>query len=106
MSDRLALSNAIEEAGIERGKAERLASVVFDTIHHNVATKTDIAALATKTDVRAVRLELPSVHSDLTALRDEMAQIERRLLTRLGGLIVVVAGVLFAALRHWPITGP
>jgi hypothetical protein len=28
--------------------------------------------------------------------------IEHRLLTRLGALIVVVAGALFAALRYWP----
>jgi hypothetical protein len=32
MSDRLALANAIEDAGIERGKAERVASVIFDAI--------------------------------------------------------------------------
>jgi hypothetical protein len=42
MSDRLALANAlanaIEEAGIERAKAERVASVIFDAIHHNVVT--------------------------------------------------------------------
>jgi hypothetical protein len=35
-----------------------------------------------------------------------MALIERRLLTRLGGLIVVAVGMLIAALRHWPIAGP
>jgi hypothetical protein len=33
MSDRLALANAIEDAGIERSKAQRLVSVIFDTIH-------------------------------------------------------------------------
>ena len=30
MSDRLALANAIEDASIEHGKAERVASVIFD----------------------------------------------------------------------------
>jgi hypothetical protein len=53
-----------------------------------------------------VRLELPSVHEELTALRGEMALIEHRLLTRLGALMIVAVGVLFAALRHWPATGP
>ena len=77
MSDRVALANAIEDVGIEREKAQRLAAVIFDTIHNNVATKTDLAALATKTDVRTVRLELPSVHAELTALRGEMAQMPR-----------------------------
>ena len=95
MSDRLALANAIEDTGIPHDKAERVASVIFDAI---------IAPLATKTDVRAVRFELAS--ADLTALRGDVALIERRLLTRLGGLIVLVAGVLFAALRHWPIAAP
>jgi hypothetical protein len=46
VSDRLALANAIEDAGIERGKAQRLASVIFDAIHDNVATKADVQALA------------------------------------------------------------
>jgi hypothetical protein len=79
MSDRLTLAHAIEDAGIERSKAERMASVIFDAIHDNVATKADVAA----------------VRADLTL-------VEHRLLTRLGGLMVVLVGVLFAALRYWP----
>ena len=47
MSDRLALANAIEDAGIERAKAERVASVIFDAIHDNVATKAEQASEAT-----------------------------------------------------------
>ena len=41
MSDRLALANAIEDAGIERGKAQRVASVIFDAIHGSVAALID-----------------------------------------------------------------
>jgi hypothetical protein len=44
MSDRLALANAIEDAGIPRDKAQRVASVIFDAIHDNVATKADVPA--------------------------------------------------------------
>ena len=44
MSDRVALANAIEDAGIPRGKVERGASVIFDAIHDNVATKADVQA--------------------------------------------------------------
>jgi hypothetical protein len=118
MSDRLALANAIEDAGIPRDKAERVASVIFDAIHDNVATKADIAPLATRADVAAVaadvrtvvRAELQAVRTEVqgvrTELKGDIALIERRLLTRLGGLIVVAVGVLFAALRHWPLTGP
>jgi hypothetical protein len=86
MSDRLALAHAIEDAGIERAKVERVASAIFDAIRDNVATKTDIAAV--KADIAAV-----SAKADL---------IEHRLLTRLGGLMVVVGSVLFAALHYWP----
>ena len=118
MSDRLSpLANAIEEAGIARDKAQRLASVIFDTIHSNVATKADIAPLAIKVeaigaDVRSVvRAELQAVRTEVqgtrTELKGDIALIERRLLTRLGGLIVVAVGVLLVALRHWPLVpGP
>ena len=33
MSDRLVLADAIEDASIERGKVERVTSVIFDAIH-------------------------------------------------------------------------
>ncbi|MGH8326949.1 MAG: hypothetical protein ACRET2_09320 [Steroidobacteraceae bacterium] len=79
MTDRLDLTNAIEAAGIERKAAEHLAATIFDAIRENVATKADLAEL-----------------------RAEMHLIEHRLLTRLGGLVVVVAGLLFAALHYWP----
>lgn len=54
MSDRLALSNAIEDAGIPRDKAERLASVIYDTIRDNVATKTDLSAVETRLTQRGL----------------------------------------------------
>lgn len=119
MSDRLTLANAIEDAGIERAKAERMASVIIDVIHDSVATKADIAGLRgevaamkgeLKTDITGLRGELKAdiaaVHGELKAdianLRGEMALIEHRLLTRLGGLMIAGGGVLFAALRYWP----
>ena len=64
MSDRLALANAIEDAGIERAKAERVASVIVDLVHedrallrqfvHHVAVMDDLAA---NVDGRAEGLE-------------------------------------------------
>jgi hypothetical protein len=54
--NRLTLANAIEDAGIERGKVERMASVILDVIHDGVATKADIA----------------SVRGELAALKGEM----------------------------------
>lgn len=72
MSDRLALANAIEDGGIDRAKAERIASVIFDAIHDNVATKADLD--------RAIH--------QLTL---------RGLAALVSGL-----GALFAALHYWP----
>ena len=101
MSDRLALANAIEDAGIERGKAERMASVIFDAIHDNVATKTDVQA-----ETAALRYELQAsearLDAKITAVSARLDLVEHRLLTRLGGLMVVGFGVLFAALHYWP----
>ena len=123
MSDRLALANAIEDAGIMRDKAQRLASVIFDAIHDNVATKADVQALGAElkaeitAQVGSIRAELKS---DIAGIRSVLAseisrldtRIERldaklkplgdQIMLRLGGLMVVLAGVLFAALHYWP----
>jgi hypothetical protein len=93
MSDRLTLARAIEDAGIERAKAERVASAIVDVIHDEVATKAD---------VQSAKAELKA---DIAAVRANADLIEHRLLTRLGGLMIVVGGVLFAALHYWPAGG-
>jgi hypothetical protein len=112
MSDRLALANAIEDAGIERSKAERVASVIFDAIHDNVATKADVQASEAairgelRTEVASVRALLASETSRLDTrierLDAKVEQIGSRTFNRLGALVVVVAGLLFAALHAWP----
>ena len=55
------------------------ATEIFDAIHDNVATKQDLQALEVKLDL-----------------------VKHQLITRLGGLMVVLAGLLFAALHYWP----
>jgi len=152
MADRLTLAHAIEDAGIERTRAEALAGAILEAIHDNVATKVDLRELRselradieglrgetkelrselkadieglraeTKADIQKLRAEtkadiqelsaelkvgLHEVRSEMaqmaTNLRAEMALLEHRLLTRLGGLIVVLLGLLFAALHAWP----
>jgi hypothetical protein len=37
MTDRLSLTNALADANIDRQKAERIATEIFDAIHDNVA---------------------------------------------------------------------
>ena len=140
MSDRLALANAIEDAGIERSKAERVASVIFDAIHDNVATKADVQALgaelraeitgqvgsirgeiaATRSELKAdiqageaaLRTEIGGVRSVLASEISRLDRIERldatvkaqpnAIMLRLGTLMVVLTGIILAALRYLP----
>ena len=119
MSDRLALANAIEDAGIERAKASRIATVIFDAIHQNVATKADVQASEAslraemaaakaelKTDIASARNEAASnaARHDVAIerLRSTLRQTESRLLLRLGSLMVVLTGAVLAALRYLP----
>jgi hypothetical protein len=71
VSDRLALAHAIEEAGIQREKAENIASVVIRLVEGSVATKADVQAMGTelKADIATVRAELKA---DIAATRAEL----------------------------------
>jgi hypothetical protein len=95
------------EAGIERGKARRVASVTFDAIHDNVARKVDVLASETalRADIQALRHDLQSsdarLDARITAVRADLALVEHRLLTRLGGLAVVLSGIIIAVLHYW-----
>jgi hypothetical protein len=60
LTDRLSLTNALADANIDRAKAERIATEIFDAIHDNVATKQDL---------ELVRADLERVEA---ALRAEM----------------------------------
>jgi hypothetical protein len=159
MSDRLALANAIEEAGIERSKAERVASVIVAAIYDHAATKTDVqasetavradvaqlsattrgdlttlrgdlgrAGSAAQADLRALggelRAEIATTRSELraeisgvrTLLAAETARLDTRIerldatvkaqpnaiMLRLGTLMVVLTGIILAALRYFP----
>jgi hypothetical protein len=79
MTDRLSLANAFADAKIDRPAAERIATEIFDAIHDNVATKSDL---------RKLELRLK-------------AEIDR-VVIRLGALVVAVTGVILAAIRYLP----
>lgn len=105
MSDQLSLANAIEECGIERNRAERVASVIFDAIRENVATKTDLAQAP-----QDVAMTLSKLQTDIEALRVGILQMEARLNARIelrlvsrGGLIAALGGAVLAALHCWPL---
>jgi len=90
MADRLSLANVLAEARIDRSIAERIATEIFDAIHDSVATKADLERLEATT------------RAEFAAVRAEMALLEHRLITRLGSLMVIIAGLLFAALHYVP----
>jgi hypothetical protein len=122
VSDRLALATAIEDAGIERGKAEQLAATIVDGVLDNVATKTElgllraevvgmrsatigvqdeIALLAHKADLRGVSVEAARVRDEVTALRGAMPAMERHLNARIERVerrLLTVLGALAVAL--------
>ena len=130
MTDRLSLANALADAKIDRAAAERIATEIFEAIHDSVASKADLQRLESATSADFQRMEAAIQHleaatmadfqrleaatkadfqrqeaattAEFAAVRSEMALIEHRLLTRLGSLIVIVAGLLFAALRYLP----
>jgi hypothetical protein len=129
-TDRLTLARAFQASGMERQSAEDVATAIFDAIYANVATKADLERMgaATKADIErlgattkadverlgaatkaeidrlSVTIERLSVttKTDIAALRADMNLLGHQLMTRLGGLIVVVVGIMFAALHYWP----
>ena len=126
MTDRLSLANALADAKIDRPVAERIATEILGAIHENVATKGDLHSARTelkadiaevktelKADIGEVRAELGAVKAelkaDIGAVKADLREVELRLdaridrvVVRLGSLVVVVAGLLFVALRYLP----
>ena len=97
MSDRLALAHVIEDAGIPREKAEAVATAIARFIEGSAATKADVDRVEA-----ALKIEIGGLKADIARLDGRIDLVEHRLMTRLGGLMVVLAGLLFAALHMWP----
>jgi hypothetical protein len=94
MTDRLSLANALADAKIERSAAERIATEIFDEIHESVATKADVAAV--RTDLQRVEDSLRS------ELHLRLAELEHRLSVRFASVMVVLTGIVLAAIRYLP----
>ena len=94
------------------GKAERVASVIFDAIHDNVATKADVQASEAairgelRAETAAIRGELAQTRTelkaDIAAVRAELKAQPNAIMLRLGTLMVVLTGIILAALRYLP----
>jgi hypothetical protein len=105
VSDRLALAHVIEEAGIPREKAEAVATAIARFVEGSAATKADVDRVETALKADIARVEA-ALKADIArveaALRAEIARVADRTFNRLGTLVAVVAGILFAALHMWP----
>ena len=120
MSDRLALAKIVEDAGIERSKAERVASVIVDLVEADVlaseaAVRGEITAngAATRADIAASEASVRALLASETARLDtriqhldaKVEQVGSRTFNRLGTLMVVLSGIIIAALRYLPPPG-
>jgi hypothetical protein len=87
LTDRLSLTNALTDANIDRQKAERIATEIFDAIHDNVATKQDLQHAISDLEQRML-------------LR--FSELEHRLTARFASVMVVLTGIILAAIRYLP----
>jgi phage host-nuclease inhibitor protein Gam len=75
VTDRLTLAHALEGGGIARDAAEHIATEIFDAIHDNVATKSDLqnTEAALRNDLKAETAALRNdLKAETTALRNEL----------------------------------
>jgi 2-phosphoglycerate kinase len=97
MTDRLTLTRALEGAGIKSEAADRIASEIYDAIHDNVATKTDLRELEGRLDVRFAEVA--------TTINETKAEIFKAMLTQtlvIVGAMAGMLGLMFTALHLWP----
>ena len=101
MTDRLSLANALAEAKIDHPAAERIATEIFDAIHDNVATKTDLHSLeqAIKSDIQALEQKMQALEQRMLL---RLSELEHRLTVRFASVMVAPIGLLFAALCYLP----
>lgn len=125
--DTLKAYKSLQEAGFDEAQAEAVIITVGEAFAGNLATKDDIAeitrVMATKEDIRdmATKADIrdmatkedirdmatkADIHDMATkadirdmATKADLHALEVRLMVRLGGLIIAVAGVAVAAIR-------
>jgi hypothetical protein len=110
---------AIEDAGISREKATRIASVIFDAMQQSVATKADVQAseALVRSEMFGLRAETSAgdaaIRADMHAgfarqevaierLRSSAGEMESRLLMRLGGIVAAGVAIIVALQHVWP----
>jgi phage-related minor tail protein len=117
--DTLKLARALRDrAGFSQEHAEAAADALADAVSEQVATKQDLGDLrgemqaefaALRAEMQAefaamraeMQAEFAAVRGEIAALRSDMVSgfrdIEQRMIIKLGGMLVVLAGILLAA---------
>jgi hypothetical protein len=127
MNDRLTLARALEDGGVARAAAEHIATEIFVAIHDSTATKADLEGVKGElssriegvkgellsriegvkgelsSHIESVRAELSSrIDSVRAELLLRLAELEHRMTVRFGSVVVVVTGIILAAIRYLP----
>jgi len=117
MFNSLKYTKVLEAEGIPRNQAEAQIQIMTEIVETTLATKQDIKDLAiatkqdfkdfsfaTKQDIDALRLEIKGEMKDLRTetrelrveFKSDMAQLEYRIVVKLGTIVSVVVGIALA----------
>ena len=106
--DTLKTARALEGSGIPRAHAEAIAEQLAE------GRTVDLSHLATREELQheiaLVRADLKSetalvradLKSEIASVRADMRDLENRMTIKLGGMLVVITGILLAAIRYLP----
>jgi len=105
MEHAYALYDALVSIQVPAIKARAVVDAMERDMSTQLATKSDL--LLTKTELRAemqqfrqeLRAEMQELRSEMKDIRKDMQLLESRLTVRLGSIMVVGMGMLFAALK-------
>lgn len=109
--DTLKTARALERKGFSReqseGLAEQLAEGLTVDLSH-LATKEELKheIALVRADLTAVKIDLKAdIKHEIAQVRADMRDLENRMTIKLGGMLVVITGVLLAAIRYLPQAG-
>lgn len=115
--DTLKTARALESKGFSREQSEGLAEQLAE------GRTVDLSHLATREELQAVRDDLKAeigkcatkdelkheialvradLKSEVALVRADMRDLENRMTIKLGGMLVVITGILLAAIRYLP----
>jgi YesN/AraC family two-component response regulator len=113
--DTLKTARALEVSGMPRAHAEAIAeqlaegrTVDLSDLATKAELKAEVAKLATKEELKAEVAKLATkeeLKHEVALLDQRITLAEQRIIIKLGGMLVVITGVLLAAIRYLPQAG-